>query len=118
MEKKISEYINKQPQPQKTLLKKSRRLILDNILDCKEEFKWGVPVYDDGKFYIAAMKSRIHIGFAITGLSQKEIDKFDGTGKTMRHIKIYSVDEFDETKLKRLIKLVHTRTTPLPDYRR
>lgn len=109
MSQKVKEYIDKQPQPQKSLLKKSRKLILETIPNCHEEFNWGVPVYDNGKFYIASMKERIHIGFDITGLSKEEIEEFDGTGKTMRHIKIHSQDEFDEEKLVRLIKLVHKK---------
>ena len=52
MDKKVKEYIEKQDKLKKTLLKKSRKLILDNIPKCKEEFKWGVPVYDEGKLKI------------------------------------------------------------------
>jgi hypothetical protein len=117
MDKKVKEYIEKQDEPKKTLLKKARKLILDTIPNCEEKFMWGVPVYDDAKFYIAAMKTRIHIGFAIGGLSKKEIEEFDGTGKTMRHIKIHSLKEFDKQKLACLIKLVHKKATCPPDCR-
>lgn len=109
MDKKVKEYIQKQDKLKRMLLKKARRLILETIADCKEEFRWGVPVYDGGKFYIAAMKERIHVGFAIGGLSEEEIKEFEGTGKTMRHLKIHSLDEFDKKKLVRLIKLVHNK---------
>ncbi|MBN1168472.1 DUF1801 domain-containing protein [Candidatus Woesebacteria bacterium] len=117
MIKKVEVYIEKQDSIKKTLLKRSRELILNTIPNCKEEFRWGVPVYDGGKFYIAAMKERIHIGFAITGLSEEEIRNFEGSGKTMRHIKVRSVEEFDMELLKRLVKLVHKKTSCPPDYK-
>lgn len=116
MDTKIKDYIEKQEEFKKLLLVKSRKLILETIPDCKEEFNWGVPVFDGGKFYIAAMKTRVHIGFAVTGLSDNEIKEFEGTGKTMRHIKIHSLKEFDKIKIKRLIKLVHKKASMPPDY--
>jgi len=52
------------------------------------------------------MKNRVHVGFAITGLNSDEIGLFEGSGKTMRHIKIPTLENIDEKKLVRLIKLV------------
>lgn len=117
MDKKVREYIDKQEEFKKILLKKARELILDVIPNCKEEYNWGVPIYDGGKFYIAAMKTRVHIGFAITGLTKKEVGQFEGSGKTMRHIKIHSLEEFNQEKITELIKLVHKKNTPPPDYK-
>ncbi len=117
MNSRVQDYIDKQEEPMQTLLKEARKLILQILPGCKEEFSWGVPVYDEGKFYVAAMKERVHIGFAITGLSQEEIDQLEGTGKTMRHIKIASLDDFDEKKLAHLIELVHDKADCPPDYR-
>lgn len=66
------------------------------------------------KFYIAALKDRVHVGFAITGLSKDEIGLFEGTGKTMRHIKIHSVKDINEKKLVQLIKLVDKKAKCKP----
>jgi hypothetical protein len=52
------------------------------------------------------MKNRVHVGFAINGLSKDEIDMFEGSGKTMRHIKIHSIEDIDEERLVKLIKMV------------
>lgn len=52
------------------------------------------------------MKNRVNIGFAINGLSKEEIGLFEGSGKTMRHIKIHSLEDIDEKKPVKLIKLV------------
>ena len=106
MDKNIKEYIEKQPSPQKEILLKIREIFLKTLPDCKEKMTWGVIVFGDNKFYIASMKARVHVGFAITGLSKEEIDLFEGSGKTMRHIKIYSLEDVDENKLVNLIKMV------------
>ncbi|MDX1765466.1 MAG: DUF5655 domain-containing protein [Candidatus Saccharimonadales bacterium] len=116
MDEKVKDYIDKQEEPKQMLLKELRKLLVDTIKDCQEEFSWGVPVYDGGKFYIAAMKERVHIGFAITGLSEEEVSNFEGGGKTMRHLKIYDIDDKLEKRIVKLIKLVHEKAEVPPDY--
>ena len=106
MDKNVKEYIEKQPSPQKEILIKIREIFFKIIPDCKEKMTWGVVVFGDNKFYIASMKARVHVGFAITGLSKREIDMFEGSEKTMRHIKIYSLEDVDKNKLENLIKMV------------
>lgn len=106
MNKKVDEYIEKQKSPQKEILKKLRKLILKTLPNCEEKMAWGVPVFSGDKFYIASMKTRVHIGFAINGLNEDEIKLFEGSGKTMRHIKIHSLEDIDEKKLVKLIEMV------------
>jgi hypothetical protein len=106
MDEKVKEYIEKQKSPQKEILQKVREIFLETIPNCNEKSAWGVVTFADEKFYIAAMKNRVHVGFAISGLSKEEIKLFEGSGKTMRHIKIHSLDEIDKEKLVKLIKLV------------
>jgi len=71
--------------------------------------RWGVPTFAGGKFYIAAMKNRVHVGFAITGLNKDEMKMFEGTGKTMRHMKVPRLEDIDEKKLVNLIELVNKK---------
>jgi len=106
MDKKVKEYIEKQKSPQKEILQRLRDIFNKNLPKCQEQSKWGVVTYANGKFYIAAMKTRVHVGFAINGLDKEEIALFEGSGKTMRHIKINSLDEINEEKLVKLIRLV------------
>lgn len=68
--------------------------------------EWGVTSYGGGKFYLVALKGRVHMGFAITGLSSEETKLFEGSGKTARHIKIYSLNDIDEERIVKLIKMV------------
>ena len=111
MDKKVKDYIEKQKSPQKEIIKKVREIFLKTLPGCEEKSAWGVIVLEDGKFYIGAMKTRVHVGFAINGLTKEEVGLFEGSGKTMRHIKIPSLDDIDEKKLVKLIKLVDKKAT-------
>ncbi len=101
-------YIKKQPSPQKEALLKIRTIFRENLQNFNEEKKWGAITFAGGKFYVGVVKDRVHVGFAISGLNKEEISLLEGTGKTMRHIKIHSLDSIDEEKLVKLIKLVGT----------
>jgi uncharacterized protein YdhG (YjbR/CyaY superfamily) len=54
--KQVDEYIGKQGTPQKEICVQLRKIILETFLKIKEEMKWGVPSYDDGRFYFVARK--------------------------------------------------------------
>jgi len=110
MDKKVVEYIEKQKSPQKEIIQKVRKIFQNSLPNFEEKSAWGVITFAEGKFYIAAMKNRVHVGFAINGLSKEEIGLFEGSGKTMRHIKIHSLEDIDEKKLLKLIKLVDKKT--------
>ena len=74
----------------------------------------GVVTFAAGKFYMQAMKNCVHVGFAITGLSEDEIALFEGNGKTMRHIKISTLASIDEKRLMRLIEMVDRKAICKP----
>jgi hypothetical protein len=76
--------------------------------------RWGVVTFCEGKFYIAAMKNRVHAGFAITGLNKDEVRLFEGSGKTMRHIKIHMLEDIDEKTLVNLIEMVDKKAICKP----
>jgi len=42
----------------------------------------------------------------LKGLSKKEQESLEGSGKTMKHIKVYCLKEIDEKKIIMLLKLV------------
>jgi len=114
MNSEADAYIEKQKSPQKEILQELRRMFRETLPNCKEEMRWGVVTFGDGKFYIAAMKNRVHVGFAITGLSDEEMSLFEGNGKTMRHIKIPTVENIDKTNLVKLIKMVDQKAVCKP----
>ena len=114
MDKQVSEYIDRQKSPQKEIIQKVREIFQKTLPSCEEKMAWGVITFAAGKFYIAAMKNRVHVGFAITGLNKDEISLFEGSGKTMRHIKIPTLEDIDQKKLVRLIELVDKKAICKP----
>jgi hypothetical protein len=103
--KTVEEYISEQKYFQKEICQILRELMLNTFPGIKEEMKYGVPYYGN-KFYIVALKTHVNLGFSIEGLSPEEINLFEGTGKTTRHIKIKSKEDIDEEKLIKLLKIV------------
>ncbi len=74
----------------------------------------GVVTFASGKFYIAAMKTRVHVGFAVSGLSEDEISMFEGSGKTMNHIKIPTLENIDANSLVKTIEMVDKKASCKP----
>ena len=108
MAKEVDVYIEKQKSPRKEICQKLRDIILETFPGIQEEMKLGVPWYE-GKYYIVALKDHVNLGFSLEGLSKKEIELFEGSGKTMKHIKIRFLNEIDEKKIVKLLKMVKDR---------
>ena len=105
--KEVEKYMEKQKSPQKEICKKLRKIILKTFPDIREEFRMGVPWY--GKYYIVALKDKVNLGFCIKGLSRKQQELFEGQGKLMRHVKIYSLKDADEKRIVKLLRLVKNK---------
>ena len=109
MDKQVNEYIEKQKSPQKEIIQKVRKIFQKTLPNCEEKMAWGVITFSEGKFYIATMKNRVYIGFAITGLNKDEIKMFEGGGKKMKHIKIPILEDIDEKTHIKLIEIVDNK---------
>ncbi|MCW8936101.1 MAG: DUF1801 domain-containing protein [Gammaproteobacteria bacterium] len=105
MDKNIKLYLDNLPSPQKEICKRIRKIIKKTCPELEESMKNGVPSFED-KYYIVGLKDHVNIGFSIEGLSPEELNLFEGKGKLMRHIKVYSLDEIDEKKIIKLLKVV------------
>lgn len=105
MKESVINYIDKQGSPQREICRKLRSIILSTFPDITEEMKLGVPWYA-GKYYLVALKDHVNLGFSIKGLSKEEIALFQGSGKTMKTVEIYSIDEINEDKIVGLLKIV------------
>jgi len=86
-----------------------RKVLQKTLPNSAEEMRWGVITYAARKFCVVAMKNRVQVGFAITGLSKDEMRLFEGTGKAMRRIKIPTIEDVDEEKLVKLIEIVNKK---------
>ena len=105
MDNKVKDYIEKQKSPQKEICQKLREIILSTFPNIIEEMKYGVPYYGN-KYYIVALKTHVNLGFSIKGLTKEEISVFEGSGKTTRHIKINTLEDIDEKRIIKLLKMV------------
>ncbi len=104
-DKKVDEYIEKLKSPQKEICNKLRKIIFKTFPDIKEEMKWGVPSYADGKYYFVTLKTHVNLGFSIKGMSKDKIALFQGSGKTMKVIEIKSVKDINEKQIIKLISI-------------
>ena len=109
MSNQIREYIDKQKSPQREICRRLHRLILDAFPDIEVGMKWGVVAFQDGLFYLVALKDHVNLGFSSAGLSGPELALFDGGGKTTRYLAIASLAEIDRARIVRLLKLVRGR---------
>ena len=105
MDEGVKRYIEKQKSPQKEIIQKLREIILKTFPNINEEMKLGVPWYE-GKYYLVALKDHVNLGFSLEGLTEEERGRFEGGGKTMKHIKVYSLREIDEERIVELLKVV------------
>jgi hypothetical protein len=109
MSEKVEKYIEKQELPQKEIVAILRDIILKTLPEIKEDFKMGVPWYEE-KFYLVALRDHVNLGFAVKGLSDSDMAFFEGKGKMMRHLKFYTQKDIDEKKIVKLLKLVAEKT--------
>jgi len=106
---RIDEYIEKQKSPQKEICYKLRNIILQTFPEIEEKMKWGVPSYEDGKYYFVALKTHVNLGFSIIGFPKEKAALFQGSGKTMRIIEIKTENEINEEFIVKLLKLVQEK---------
>lgn len=110
MDEKVSQYIQKQPHNHQLILEQLRELLLQTFPNISEGFQWGVPIYDGGRFYLASLKNQVNLGVSIIGLEKEEIARFEGGGKTARHIKIFGLlDERQKNEIIPLLKMVKNK---------
>jgi uncharacterized protein YdhG (YjbR/CyaY superfamily) len=114
MGKQVDAYIEMQKSPQKEILQKVRKIFQETLPNCDEKMAWGVVTFASGKFYIAAMKNCVHVGFAVNGLSEDEVSVLEGSGKTMRHIKIPTLESIDQIELGHMIEVVDKKAICKP----
>ncbi len=106
MDEKVTAYIEKQKNPQKGICERLRKIILKTFPGIKEEMKWGVPAYNNGKYYFVSLKDHVNLGFSIKGLSKDKLKLFSGSGKTVKHIEIKELKDINEKEIVKLLKII------------
>ena len=101
----VEGYIARQKSPEREIVQRLRNIVLNTFPDIKEDFRMGVPWYE-GKFYVVAFIDHVNLGVSVKGLSDQERTLFEGKGMFMRHVKFYSLEDVDEAKVVKLLKLL------------
>jgi len=92
------------------IVQQLRSIILKTFPTIKEEVKMSVPWYE-GQFYLVALRNHVNLGFSVKGLSENQMALLEGEGKIMRHVKFYSLEDVDEAKVVKLLKILSERRT-------
>lgn len=105
MNKDIKTFINDLDIDKRAIINTIRDLILSKSNNVIEQFKWSRPVYSINKdfCYLKATKKHVSIGFFDYEKIKTNTHLIEGTGKSMRHIKIKNIEEVLEYKLSEII---------------
>lgn len=92
---KVTEYIGNAADEQIEILEALRKLIHETVDNVSEEIKWGFPVFAQTKdfAYFRFTKKHITLGFYNIDKIKDPDNLLEGTGNTLKHIKIKRKDE-------------------------
>lgn len=100
-----NDFIKKIPMHFIPAVEEIRNIIISFSKDVKEEIKWGSPTYYINKHICSIHVHKEHINLQFFyGAMLKSASLLEGTGKTMRHLKIASAKDIVQSKIKRLMK--------------
>lgn len=104
----VDKYMMDLPEDIQIITGELRKIILHTSAKLIEEFKWSMPNYSYHGLvcYLQASKKHVNLGFHRGNeLLDKDTDKLlQGTGKTMRHIRIKKLEDIQPEAFTSLIK--------------
>lgn len=108
MNKEVSTYIEETEETHKSILVALRKLILSVAPKAEEQFKWSRPVYALEKdfCYLKTTKKHVTLGFFDFNKIKTNKELIEGTGQSMRHVKLSDVSEIKSFKIKEMLKEV------------
>lgn len=105
----FSDWKSDQSLKNRKLITEVSKIIIDLAPEIKTTVKWGQGCWAEGKnhkVFIHSAPNHIQLGF-YTGYKLKDPENLlQGTGKFVRHVKIFSSKEINESALINLIKQV------------
>jgi hypothetical protein len=104
----VDQYILELPDEIQNITVALRKLILDSSAELNEEYKWSMPNYSYNGLvcYLQTAKKHVNLGFH-KGNELQETDTdnlLQGTGKTMRHIRIKKLEDIKPETFTTLIQ--------------
>lgn len=108
MNKGVRTFIEKSADTHKPILTALRKLIFSVAPNAEEQFKWSRPVYALEKdfCYLKTTKKHVTLGFFEFNKIKTNKDLIEGTGQSMRHVKLSDVSEIKSFKIKKMFKEV------------
>lgn len=99
---KVNDYIDQANAEQVEILEHLRQLIHETIAEVSEEIKWGFPVFAKTKdfAYFRFSKKHITLGFYNIDKIKDPNNLLEGSGNTLKHIKIRAKKDLKEDILK------------------
>ena len=82
-----------------------RRIVKDSAPDATESIKWGMPVFEHNGLlcYIGSMKRHVNFGFYLGSHLPDPDGLLEGTGKTLRHVKVRAVEGVRKEAFSKLV---------------
>lgn len=103
----VEAWVERLRNPQRELVNDLRRLIRETAPNLEETMKWGQPCYTVGPanvVYLAPIADRVNFGF-FRGADLRDPQRFlEGTGKKLRHVKVWLDKDIPTEALKALIR--------------
>ena len=105
---KVSAYIDQASEKQIPLLEHLRKLIHESVSDVSEEIKWRMPVFAKTKdfAYLRFAKAHITLGFYNIDQIDDPDGLLEGSGNSLKHIKIRKREDIKDEILAKWLKAV------------
>ena len=96
MNTEVSSFIHNSPDHQKEILEALRSLIFSTVPNVNEQYKWSRPVYvlEKDFCYLKTTKKHVTLGFFEFDKIKTNNHLIEGTGKSMRHIKVSDLKKY------------------------
>lgn len=110
--KEVDQFILDLSEDIQKITKALRNIILDASPELVEEYKWSMPNYSYKGLvcYLQTAKKHVNLGFQKGNeLVEKDVNNLlQGTGKTMRHIRITKMEDIQSESFTSLIQVAVT----------
>lgn len=105
MNPEVTTYIANAEENNIEILKQLRALLHTKSPNMKELYKWSRPVYaiDTDFCYLKTTKKSVTLGFFEFDKIKTNSHLIEGTGKSMRHIKIKNIKEIEDFNVSQMI---------------
>ena len=104
----VDTFFERHSPQQRALLEALHAMIRKAAPGARESIKWGMPYFELKGGICSLYTSPTYVGLNIMAPPEKLDDpegKLEGTGKTMRHLKVRSAADLDEASILRWLKV-------------